>query len=117
VGYLEPLDFVVIGTYAIFTILVGLWCGRKQKSTEEYFVASRDVGFFVVGMSMVATLLSTISYLVIPGEMVKNGPGLMWMLGGPPLAFLVVGFFVIPRIMQYKVTSDTSCSKIGLVWV
>lgn len=104
-SYLQPLDYLVITLYGVFVVGVGVWSGRKQKSTEEYYVASRGVGSTIVGISMVATLLSTISYLVVPGEMVKNGPGLMWSLIHMPLSFFIVGFLFIPRIMKHRVTS------------
>ena len=104
-NYLQPLDYFVITLYGLFVVGVGLWCGRKQKSTEEYYVAGRGVGSFIVGISMVATLLSTISYLVVPGEMIRNGPGLMWSIIHIPLSFLVIGFLFIPKIMKHKITS------------
>ena len=104
-NYLQPLDYFFIALYGVFVVGVGIWCGRKQKSTEEYYVAGRGVGSFIVGISMVATLLSTISYLVIPGEMIKNGPGFMWSIIHIPLSFLIVGFLFIPKIMKHKITS------------
>ena len=104
-GHLRILDFVALGIYALAMLLIGWWSARRQKSTEEYFVASRGIGSFVVGISMIATLLSTISYLATPGEIIKHGPGYMWGLTSAPISFLVVGYLVIPRIMRHKITS------------
>ena len=105
VGDLRFLDLYVIFIYAIAMILIGWWCSRRQTSTEEYFVAGRGISPVVVGLSLAATLLSTISYLATPGEMIKNGPGLMWSIVHLPLTFCIVGFLIIPRIMAHKITS------------
>ena len=104
-NYLQPLDYSIIALYGLFVVGVGIWCGRKQKSTEEYYVAGRGVGSSIVGISMVATLLSTISYLTVPGEIIKNGPGYMWQMIHIPLSFVVVGFLFIPKIMKHRITS------------
>ncbi len=104
-GHLKTPDFVVIALYALGVIFIGLWCSRRQKSTEEYFVGGRAMSPFVAGISIIATLVSTISYLATPGEMIKNGPGWMWQMLHVPISFVVIGYFVIPHIMAHEVTS------------
>ena len=104
-GHLQLLDIGVIVIYVISILLVGWWYSRRQENTEEYFVASRGARPIIVGLSMMATLLSTISYIALPGELIKNGPGFMWGMLHFPISFIVVGYFVIPRIMKYKITS------------
>jgi solute:Na+ symporter, SSS family len=105
VGYLRVWDFVAIGFYFLGMLLIGWWSSRKQVSTEEYFVAKRGISSWVAGISMIATLLSTISYLTVPGEMVRNGPGLMLAMLHLPISYFLVGYLVIPHIMKHKVTS------------
>lgn len=104
-GHLKALDFVVIALYALGVIFIGWWCSRRQNSTEEYFVGGRGISPFVAGISIIATLVSTISYLATPGEMIKNGPGWMWQMLHVPISFIVIGYFVIPHIMAHRVTS------------
>ncbi len=104
-GHLQALDMFVIVAYCSLMLFVGWWSSRKQNSTEEYFVGSRGMSPFVAGISIIATVVSSISYLAGPGEMVKNGPGWMWQMLHAPISFLVVGYLVIPHIMKHKVTS------------
>jgi SSS family solute:Na+ symporter len=104
-GHLESLDLVVITAYAVGVIFIGVWSSRKQNSTEEYFVGSRGMNPLIAGISISATLLSTISYLAYPGEMIKNGPGWMWQMLHAPITFAVVGFFIIPKLMAQPITS------------
>lgn len=104
-GLLHGLDLIAIAAYAIGMLLVGWWYGSRQRTTEEYFVGGRTVHPLVAGISLVATLLSTISYLTYPGELIANGPGLMWGLLHIPISYFVVGYLIMPHIMRQKVTS------------
>ena len=53
---LESLDWIVIGIYFLCIFGVTVWVlKRKQKSTEEYFLAGRNMGWFVIGCSIFAS--------------------------------------------------------------
>ena len=102
---LGAVDWCVIVLYALFMVGVGLYYSRRQTSTEEYFLASRNMSSTLVGISMFATLLSTISYLSVPGEMIKHGPVVLCGLLATPFVYLVVSYFLIPRLMRLEITS------------
>jgi len=104
-GNLHIADYAVIAAYFIGMLLIGWWYARRQKNLEDYFLGGRKAGALVVGISMIATLLSAISYLATPGEIIKNGPGYMATMLCYPFAFAIVGYLVIPHIMKFKVTS------------
>ncbi len=59
----------------------------------------------LIGVSLFATLLSTISYLAIPGEISGKGPIYLTNSIAYPFVFLVVGFVVLPVYMRNRVTS------------
>jgi len=100
------VDWFVVIAYGVFMLGVGWHYSRRQTSTEEYFLGSRSLGSFVIGISLYATLLSTISYLAVPGELVKHGPGIVvWGFLGIPLIFVVCGFFLLPVFMKLRITS------------
>ena len=63
---LQPLDWCLIFVYAASTIGFGIYYARRQTSTSEYFVGNGKMNPFFVGVSLYATLLSTISYLSMP---------------------------------------------------
>ncbi len=104
-GYLKTADIIVIALYALGVLAIGWWCARRQETTEEYFVGGRGFGSFIVGISVLASLMSSVSYLAYPGEMIKNGPGWLWFVLHIPISFIVIGYFVIPHIMKQKITS------------
>src|SRR5512137_2458072 len=103
--HFRTLDIMVFIAYALGMLLIGWWYSRRQKSTEEYFVAERGGNPILVGISLIAALLSTISYVSVPGELIKNGPGMMWGMLHTPFTYLIVGYLVIPFIMRQKITS------------
>ena len=53
---LETLDWIVIGLYFLVLLGIAWWVMRQEnKDTEDYFLAGRDVGWFVVGASIFAS--------------------------------------------------------------
>jgi len=102
---LHVVDWVIIVVYALSTIGLGWYFGRRQKSTKEYFVGSGKMNPVLIGVSLFATLLSTISYLSVPGEVLGKGPIYMTNLIALPLVYFVVSYWLLPAYMKHKVTS------------
>ncbi len=102
---MAALDYVMVLGYLVVTAWIVWHTSRHQKDTEDFFLGGRRLPWFAVGLSIMATLLSTISYLGIPGEMIKHGVAILWMYLAFPLAMLVVIPFFIPFFMRLKLTS------------
>ncbi len=99
------IDWSIVALYALSTIALGWYFGRKQESTEEYFTGSGKMNPILIGVSLFASLLSTISYLAVPGEILGKGPIYLVRLISLPLVFGIVTFFIIPLYMKQRVTS------------
>ena len=102
---LSTVDYVTLAVYFVAMLLMGIYFLRRQKDTEEYFVGSRSMPAWAVGISLFATLLSTISYLAVPGEMIKHGVGMLTGMLSYPLVFLLAGYVIIPIFMRQRITS------------
>ena len=102
---MDPIDWAIIAAYALGMVAVGWYYSRKTTNTEDYLLGGRQMRPLAVGLSLFATMLSTISYLSWPGEMIQNGPMIMCTLFGYPIVFLTVGYLIIPKIMRLRVTS------------
>lgn len=99
-------DWVVVALYAAVMVGIGLYYSARQTSTEEYFLGSRRMGSFVIAISIYATLLSTISYLSIPGEITKHGPAnVLFSMLALPITIVVTGYALIPVFMKLPLTS------------
>lgn len=102
---LSVIDWIIIAIYATSTITLGWWFGRKQETTKEYFVGSGNMNWMLIGVSLFATLLSTITYLSMPGEVLGKGPIYLTNLLAYPFIFAVVAFVFLPVYMKQRVTS------------
>lgn len=102
---LRPGDLVAIGAYFFGLFVLGIVCGARQTSREEYFLGDRRIPSWLAGISVFATLLSTVTYVALPGEMIKNGIGFFTQVIGFLVIVPVVTRIVIPALMHLPVTS------------
>lgn len=102
---LHWLDWMVLCLYALSMLLIGFYFARRNKSAEDYLLGGRNMQSWRVGLSLFATLFSAVSYLSMPGEMIKHGPMMWCMIFAIPLIYLVVSRFFIPFVMQQKISS------------
>lgn len=102
---LAVIDWAIIILYGISTLVLGWYYGRKQKDTTEYFIGSGKMNPVLIGVSLFATLLSTISYLAMPGEILGKGPVSLVSYVTLPLVFILVAFWILPVYMKQHVTS------------
>ncbi|QDS99298.1 sodium:solute symporter family transporter [Adhaeretor mobilis] len=103
--HLEILDFVVVAIYFTSLLALGVYSSRQQASQEDYFMAGRNVHWLLAGVSVVATLLSTVSFVALPGEVIRNGIGYFGSMFAFILIIPVVNRIVIPSLMSMPVTS------------
>lgn len=113
-GGLTWIDWTIVAIYGASTLALGWYCARRQNDTQEYFVGSGNMNSILVGVSLFATLLSTISYLSMPGEVLGKGPVYMTNLFALPFVFLVVGYVLLPVYMRYRVTSAYELLEVRL---
>ena len=90
------LDILVIIAYMATLMGVGLRFSRRQTSTERYFVAQRNIPGWAMGLSLLATLISSVTFIAYPGSSYAGDwsnlvPGLTVI----PVLFITV-FVVIP---------------------
>ncbi len=100
-----PFDWAVIASYMLAMVLIGWYFSRQVSTADDYLLGGRKMKPWAVGLSLFATLLSTISYLSWPGEIVMHGPMFLCGLLAYPFIAGVVGWWLIPYFMKLNVTS------------
>ncbi len=98
-------DLITIVVYFIFTMGIGFWFMKRNKSTDDYFKGGGKVPFWAAGMSLLATAISSISFLAYPGNAFDSNwsliiPGLML-----PFAAILGAFVFAPFYRASKYTS------------
>ena len=86
--------------YLIAVLLIGLHYARRQTTTETYFVAKRSIPSWALGISMLATIISAVTFIAYPGAGYAGNwsllvPGIMVVV-----VLLLVGAVVIPFYRQ-----------------
>ena len=102
---LTTLDVVVIVLYMALSSIIGIYFSRRQTSREEYLLGGRSMHWMLLGGSMMATLLSTISFLSVPGEMIRYGIAYMAGIIAMPLFVPVANQILLPVLRRLPITS------------
>jgi SSS family solute:Na+ symporter len=92
---LTSLDFVVLVSYLVAVVGIGLWMGRHGSSPDEYMAAGRSMPGWAVGLSMFGSYVSSISFLANPGKAyVGNWNPFVFSLATPIAAAVAVRWFM-----------------------
>lgn len=102
---LHLLDWIVITLYFAAMGYLGYYFSKKNKNTEEYFVGGRSFKGWVLGLSMVGTSISSISFLAYPADAYRTA----WIRMIPnfvmPVAAIAALYVFIPMFRAGKKTS------------
>jgi len=111
---LHWIDGVIIAAYACGMLALGGFYSYRQKNSDEYFVGNRAMSPFLIGVSIYATLFSTVTYLSVPGEIINNGPVVLTGSLAIPVIYYVVGYLMIPVYMRRRVISAYELLEVQL---
>jgi solute:Na+ symporter, SSS family len=101
--HLNALDLIVIIVYMAAMSLIGVYFSRKMTSRTDFFLGGRGVHWILVGGSL--SLFSTISFMALPGEMIRYGLGFFVAYLSLPLVIPVINRVVIPILLRLNMTS------------
>src|SRR5437868_2834524 len=105
---LSPIDLAIVAVYIIGTTLLGAWFTRFQTTTRTYFVGNRNVSWWLVLISIVATETSTLTFLSIPGKGFDPGGGNLTFLQlafGYLIGRVVIAWVLLPQYMRGELFS------------
>src|SRR5581483_12399461 len=97
---LNALDFVVIVAYLLGVTLVGVWAGRRQRDAKDYFVARREIPWWAVLFSIVASETSALTFISIPGLAYLGNLGFLEIATGYLVGRIVLAFTLLPRYYE-----------------
>jgi solute:Na+ symporter, SSS family len=99
---MRPLDLVIIFGYLVGITLFGVWFSRKQKTTRDYFLGDRNVPWWAIAASIVATETSTVTFISVPGvAFARNGNfQFLQLVMGYMLGRIVISLVFIPSYFR-----------------
>jgi SSS family transporter len=100
---MQLIDWIVLGGTLLFIVLYGTYKTRKQKNVTDYIKGGGDAKWWTIGLSVMATQASAITFLSTPGQAFHDGMGFVQFYFGLPIAMVVICLVFIPLYHKLKV--------------
>ena len=100
---MQQIDwFILIGTL-LFIVLYGTYKSRGSKNVTQYLKGGSDSRWWTIGLSVMATQASAITFLSTPGQAFHSGMGFVQFYFGLPIAMVIICLVFIPIYHKLKV--------------
>ncbi len=93
---MRPLDWVVMAAWLIFIVSYGLYRGRGSSTTSNYMLAGRSMPWYAMGLSIMATQASAITFISTTGQSYVDGMRFVQFYFGLPLAMVILSATAVP---------------------
>lgn len=100
---MQLLDWTILIGTLTFIVLYGVWKNNSHKNINEYLKGGNQARWWTVGLSVMATQASAITFLSTPGQAYHDGMGFVQFYFGLPFAMLLICLFFIPVYHKLKV--------------
>jgi solute:Na+ symporter, SSS family len=100
---LAPIDLAIIGIYFVIVFAIGFYFARKERTSTDYFLASRDVGWFFIGASLFVSNISTEHFIGLSGTGASSGLAVGHFEWLACLILLILGWVFVPFYLRTNV--------------
>jgi SSS family solute:Na+ symporter len=100
---MQLFDWIVLVVTLLFIVVYGAWKTKGSKNVEDYILGGNETPWYTVGLSVMATQASAITFLSTPGQAYHDGMGFIQFYFGLPIAMVVICLTFIPIYHKYKV--------------
>jgi len=100
---LRAADWVVLVATLAAIVIYGVWKGRRQRRLEQYLLADRQMQWYTVALSVMATQASAITFLSTPGQAYTDGMRFVQFYLGLPIAMVILSVTAVPIYHRLKV--------------
>jgi solute:Na+ symporter, SSS family len=97
---MHPLDLAVLVAYLIGTVLFGAWFARSQRNVRDYFVSGKQVPWWAIMASVVATETSTVTFISVPGFAFGANFTFLQLVIGYMIGRVVVTLLFVPAYFR-----------------
>ena len=97
------IDWIVLGVTLLIIVLYGVWKSGSNKNIDQYLMGGRSLRWYHVGLSVMATQASAITFLSAPGQAYSDGMRFVQFYFGLPLAMIVLCVTFVPIFHRLKV--------------
>lgn len=100
---MSSIDWIVLGATLLLIVVYGIWKSRGSKDLDNYFLGDQSLPWYHVGISVMATQASAITFLSAPGQAFSDGMRFVQFYFGLPLAMIVLCVTFVPIFHRLKV--------------
>ena len=100
---MQQIDWIVLSLTLLFIVFYGVYKTQGSKNIEDYILGNKQTPWWTVGLSVMATQASAITFLSTPGQAYHDGMGFVQFYFGLPLAMVVICVTFIPIYSRLKV--------------
>ena len=93
---MQYLDWIVLSITLLFIVVYGAWKTRGSKNVEDYIKGGNESKWWTIGLSVMATQASAITFLSTPGQAFHSGMGFVQFYFGLPIAMVIICLVFIP---------------------
>src|SRR3984957_1942528 len=101
--FMSALDFVVLIGSMLAIAIYGIWRTRGRRGLNTYLKGDGKTAWFAIGLSVMATQASAITFLSTPGQGYLGGLGFVQIYFGMPIALIVIAAVFLPIFRQLNV--------------
>ena len=100
---MQQIDWIILCVTLSFIVIYGVYKTKGSKNVEDYILGNKQTNWWTVGISVMATQASAITFLSTPGQAYHDGMGFVQFYFGLPLAMVVICLTFIPIYNRLKV--------------
>jgi len=100
---MEHIDWIVLSVTLLFIVVYGALKTKGSANVKDYILDNNETPWFTVGISVMATQASAITFLSTPGQAYHDGMGFVQFYFGLPLAMIVIAYTFVPIYHRLKV--------------
>lgn len=100
---MQQIDWIILVLTILFIVFYGVWKTKGSKNVNDYILGNNETPWFTVGISVMATQASAITFLSTPGQAFNDGMGFVQFYFGLPLAMIIICYTFIPIYHKLKV--------------
>src|SRR5438552_8660409 len=100
---LEPIDIAIIAVYFVVVFAIGFYFARRERNSADYFLASRNVGWFAIGASLFVSNISTEHFIGLSGSGASSGLAVGHFEWLACLILLILGWGFVPFYLRSNV--------------
>ena len=100
---MNTLDWCILFGTLVFIVLYGTWKTRGNKNIEGYLKGDNSMRWWMMGVSIMATQASAVTFLSTPGQAIEDGMRFLQFYFGLPIAMVIISITMVPIYYKLKV--------------